>query len=67
MSLAMTKYRMTARGKKAVCRASTKYYKANRRKILEKHRERVECFFCGGNYNSQYFKRDHFLCCPALS
>ncbi len=67
MSLATKKYHLTPRGKAALSRASTKYYKANKRRILEKHRERVECFFCGGNYNSQYFQREHFLCCPALT
>tara|TARA_R100000734_G_scaffold16620_1_gene12728 strand:- start:579 stop:785 length:207 start_codon:yes stop_codon:yes gene_type:complete len=64
---AMKKYRQTARGKAANNRCSAKYYKEHKAEILAKHRQKVECFFCGGWYNQQYFKRKHFLCCPALN
>ena len=63
----MKKYRQTARGKEANNRCSAKYYKKNKEKILAKHRQKVECFFCGGCYNSQYFQQKHLICCPALS
>lgn len=63
---AMKKYRQTARGRAANNRCSAKYYQKNKVKILASHRERVECCFCGGCYNKQYFKRKHLLCCPEL-
>ena len=63
---AMKKYRQTARGRAANNRCSAKYYQKNKVKILASHRERVECCFCGGSYNKQYFKRKHLLCCPEL-
>ena len=63
---AMKKYRQTARGRAANNRCSAKYYQKNKVKILASHREKVECCFCGGFYNKQYFKRKHLLCCPEL-
>jgi len=67
MSIAMNKYRSTQRYKEVNNRCSKRFYSKNKKKILEKHRQRVECFFCGNNYNTQYFQREHFLCCPALN
>lgn len=66
-SSAMKTYRKTARGKAANKRCSAKYYRTHKKKILASHREKVECCFCGGCYNKQYFKRSHLMCCPGLN
>jgi len=64
---AIKRYRQTPLGKAANNRCSSKYYRTHKEEILKKHRQKVECFFCGGVYNTQYFKQKHFLCCPALT
>jgi ribosomal protein L37AE/L43A len=63
----MQKYRQTSKGREANRRTATSYYRKNKKKINAKHRERLVCPFCEGNYNTQYFTQRHLICCNALS